>query len=512
MSGIGKRFGTVQALEGVELSLCQGEIHALMGENGAGKSTLIKVLTGAESCDSGQILFDGKPIHPRSPREAEELGISTVYQEVNLIPMLSVTDNILLGREPTRGGLLRTGEMKRRAREALARLGLELDLNRPLASLSLAQQQLVAIARALDVQASLLILDEPTSSLDEREVEFLFKTMRQLRDQGMALLFVTHFLDQVYAVSDRITVLRNGKFVASHPTAQLSRQDLISSMLGRSFEAMVQGESSKVSDANPAPESSCVELRGIGRKGVMQPLDLEIRRGEVVGLGGLLGSGRTETAKILFGITPADQGEMRVGGEKVEMRSPRQAISRGLAFCSEDRKTEGIIPHLSVRENIVLALQANQGWLKRMSGSEQLALASHYISALNIKTPGPEAPVRNLSGGNQQKVLLARWLALQPQMIILDEPTRGIDVGAKAEIEKLVAGLRQKGMAVLFISSDLEEVVRVCTRLAVLRDRKKVGELQGGEIQTGRIMSLIASTGEVIRPSSPNTGRDRTDV
>jgi simple sugar transport system ATP-binding protein len=488
MRNVHKAFQSVKALDGVSLTLRTGEIHALMGENGAGKSTLIKVLTGVHVPDDGVIEFDSRQISPRSPREAEAAGISTVYQEVNLVPTMSIADNILLGRQPTRLVCLRKREMRRRAEAALNRLGLKLDVTRSLGSCSLAVQQMVAIARALDVQARLLILDEPTSSLDEREVEFLFDIMRRLRGEGMAILFVTHFLNQVYAVSDCITVLRNGAFVGEFRTADLPRLQLISAMLGRTYEEVQHLKG----PAETPTGDALLQATLLGKRGLLNPIDLTIATGEVLGLAGLLGSGRSETAKLLFGIEKRDSGNVRIQGKPTSIDSPRRAIRNGLAFSSEDRKSEGIIPHLSVRENLILAMQASRGVLRLLSRNEQNTLAEHYIRALNIKTPNPETPIQNLSGGNQQKVLLARWLALQPKLIILDEPTRGIDVGAKAEIEKLVHSLRAKGMAVLFISSDLEEIARTCQRVAVLRDRSKVGELAGAEVQPGSIMNLIA--------------------
>ena len=491
MRNISKAFGGVKALEDVRLTLRAGEIHALMGENGAGKSTLIKVLTGVHARDGGSIEFDGRAISPRSPKEAEAHGISTVYQEVNLIPTLSVAENIMLGRQPKRFGIIRWKAMRAQAGRALARLGLDLDVTRELRSCSIAVQQMVAIARALDVQAKLLILDE-------QECAALFDVMRRLRGEGLAILFVTHFLDQVYAVTDRITVLRNGGFVGTFETSELPRLDLIGKMLGRELKEDARATKTVAGRApGDARESSVpvLEARALGRRGAMHPIDLRIGEGEVVGLAGLLGSGRTETARMLFGADRPNSGEIRVRGEVVSLASPRKAIRRGLAFCSEDRKAEGIIPNLSVRENLVLALQASRGPARLLPRAEQMRIAEHYIRLLDIRTPGAEAPIRNLSGGNQQKVLLARWLALQPRLIILDEPTRGIDVGAKAEIEKLVASLREKGMSVLFISSELEEVVRVSQRVIVLRDRRKAGELGGDEVNEHSIMNLIAGHG-----------------
>jgi len=489
---LSKSFPGVKALEGVDFTVRRGEVHALMGENGAGKSTLIKVLTGVYPRDAGTVQLDGQNISPRSPKDAEACGISTVYQEVNLIPHLSVAENICLGRQPTRFGMIRWGAMAERARTALARVDLKIDVAQPVSSYSIAIQQLTAIARALDVSAKLLILDEPTSSLDDKEVEELFKVLRKLRAQDMGVVIVTHFMDQVYAISDRITVLRDGQLVGEYKTAELPRLQLVSKMIGKELSAMPSANREVASAQSTGKREVLVELRQLGRAGSIAPLDMTISKGEVVGLAGLLGSGRTETARLIFGADKPDAGELLVDGRPVKFNSPRQAIREGFAFTPESRKTDGIIPHLSVRENIVLALQARQGMFKTLPASRQLEIAEEYIKLLGISTPGPEQAVMNLSGGNQQKVLLARWLVTQPRLLILDEPTRGIDVGAKAEIEKLVQSLREKGMAILFISSELEEVVRDCQRVIVLRDRAKVGELTGAQISEEDIMHTIA--------------------
>lgn len=490
---VAKSFPGVKALDDVQLDLYRGEIHALMGENGAGKSTLIKIITGVYPCDVGTILFKEHPIHPKSPKEAEAVGISTVYQEINLIPTLSIAENVMLGRLPRRFGLVQWRAARARAGRAVQRLGLDLDVARELGSCSIAIQQMIAIARALDVKAELLVLDEPTSSLDEQEVAALFKVLRTLRDEGLAILFVSHFLEQVYALTDRLTILRNGQFVGEYKTAALPRIALLGKMLGREVEETQAVHRTAPHATTPgAPlRESFIEARALGRRGSVGPVDLGIATGEVLGLAGLLGSGRTETARMLFGIDPHDLGELFIEGQSARLRTPGEAIAHGLAFCSEDRKKEGIIPHLSVRENLIFAMQASRGPWRLISRAEQSGLADRYIAALNIKTPGPETPIRNLSGGNQQKVLLARWLVIQPRLLILDEPTRGIDVGAKAEIEKLIGSLREKGMAVLFISSELEEVVRVSGRVVVLRDRKKAGELDG-EFDEDRVLHLIA--------------------
>jgi simple sugar transport system ATP-binding protein len=489
MRGIGKRFPGVVALDGVDFSVRAGEIHALLGENGAGKSTLIKVLTGVYAADAGEIRLDGRLIAPASPKEAEGCGISTVYQEVNLVPALSVAENIMLGRQPGRCGFLNWRALRRQARTALARLEMACDVDAELGSLSVARQQMVAIARALDLRARLLVLDEPTASLDEKEVAELFAVMRRLRGEGMGIVFVTHFLDQVYAVTDRITVLRNGERVGEYATAGLPRLALVGKMLGREVteEAAPPAVAAALATGTPL-----LATRGLTRRGAVRSLDLELHAGQVTGLAGLLGSGRTETARLLFGIDRRDAGELRVRGVPTRLASPREAVRHGFAFCSEDRKVEGILPGLSVRENLIFALQAKQGAWRVLGRAEQLRLCEHYIAALRIKTPGPDTPIRNLSGGNQQKVLLARWLATQPALIILDEPTRGIDVGAKAEIEQIIVKLRADGLAVLFISSEIEEVVRNSTRVVVLRERHKVAEFNAAEVTMDKLMSAMA--------------------
>jgi simple sugar transport system ATP-binding protein len=500
MRRISKSFPGVRALKDVDFRLQPGEIHALLGENGAGKSTLIKVLTGVYRRDGGGILLGGRPVAPRSPLEAQTLGISTVYQEVNLIPHLSVAENIFLGRQPMRLGRIDWRRMNAQAEQVLRGLDLRLDVTSPLSSHSIAIQQMVAIARALGsaklelCATRVLILDEPTSSLDAHETAWLFEVMRGLRGRGLGIVFITHFLEQVYAISDRLTILRNGRCVGQFETARLPRLELVARMIGKDVQAVAQMTGYRSAAAASTRARPLLRARKLGRRGSLSPVDLRIGRGEVVGLAGLLGSGRTELARLLFGIDRADSGVVEIEGRTARLTSPRQAIARGLGFCPEDRKTEGLLPALSVRENIILALQAGRGWWRALSRRAQQSLADHYIQALGIATPDAEKPVSQLSGGNQQKVILARWLASRPRLLILDEPTRGIDVGAKAEIEKLVADLSREGIAILFISSELEEVVRNCHRVAVLRDRAKVGELADEAVQLGSIMQMIAGT------------------
>ncbi|MEA2711112.1 MAG: galactofuranose transport system ATP-binding protein [Phycisphaerales bacterium] len=515
MRAISRSFPGVRALDGVDFTVRAGEIHALMGENGAGKSTLIKVLTGIYPHESGQVIFDGREIKPRSPSHAQSLGVSTVYQEVNLVPTLSVAENFFLGREPRNLLGIKWRQIKRRSRAALEKLNIHIDVSRELGSYSVAIQQMVAIARALDVPATkLLVLDEPTSSLDSGEVKRLFDVMRTLRGQGLGIVFVTHFLDQVYSVSDRITVLRNGRLVGEYPIAELPRAELIGRMMGRDLAAF-EKEAAKHETPAPAPAPMAptpaaahdgvidytgggprtqifLQARGMARKGCIEPFDLTVQEGEIVGLAGLLGSGRTEIARLLFGIDRPSQGQLLIDNQQTYVGSPREAIRRRFGFIPEDRKTQGIIPNLTVRENVILALQSSRGWTKFFSPAKQRAIADKYIKALGIATPDADALVKNLSGGNQQKVILARWLASDPRLLILDEPTRGIDVGAKAEIQKLILALVREGKAILFISSELEEVVRCCDRVAVLRDRVKIGELTGDQINEQTIIRTIA--------------------
>jgi monosaccharide-transporting ATPase len=482
LSGIAKQFGPVRALSGVGLRLYAGEVHALMGQNGAGKSTLIKVLTGVYQADEGDMRLNGSSIRATSTLDAQRLGISTVYQEVNLCANLSVAENIFAGRYPRKGlagaWAIDWSAMHRDARTLLARLNLDIDVTQTLASYSVAVQQMVAIARGLSISAQVLILDEPTSSLDDEEVERLYLVLRQLRDQGMAILFVTHFLDQVYALCDRITVLRNGELVGEYPAAALGHNALIAAMVGRELAA-AHGAQSADGEARAA-EPEWLQTKALNRRGHVKAMNLGIRRGEVVGLGGLLGSGRTELARLLFGLDRSDAGEITLDGKTVRMDSPITAIQLGLGLCPEDRKAEGIIAELSVRENIVLALQARQGLWPAIGRVQQTTLAEGYVKALGIKTADVDTPIGQLSGGNQQKAVLARWLATQPSLLILDEPTRGIDIAAKQEIMNEILALAKQGMAVLFISSEMEEVVRVSDRIVVLRDRAKVGELPAG--------------------------------
>lgn len=492
MRGICMTFPGVKALENVDFTLRKGEIHALMGENGAGKSTLIKCLTGINDFEAGEIRVDGVDgiVKNHSTLDAQKVGISTVYQEVNLCPNLSVAENLYIGREPlTPWHSIDRRAMIKKADELTKKLDIKVDVTQNLENYSLAIQQMIAIARAVDMECKVLILDEPTSSLDDSEVEKLFKMMNQLKEQGVGIVFVTHFLEQVYAVCDRITVLRNGTLVGEYPVAELPRVQLVAAMMGKDFDdlASIKPEGFEV-DIN-AP--SQIEARGLSHHGTIKPFDLDIHKGEVVGLTGLLGSGRSELARTIYGADKANTGTLKVAGKEVKINQPIDAMNLGMGLLPDDRKAEGIIGDLSVRENIILALQAKRGMFRQLSRAKQEEIADHYIDIIQIKTASRETPISQLSGGNQQKAILGRWLATDPDFLILDEPTRGIDIGTKTEIQKLIIRLAGEGKSIMFISSEIEEMLRTCNRLAVLRDGEKVGELDG-ELTQERVMSAIA--------------------
>ncbi len=480
MTGIGIEFPGVRALDDVRFRMFPGEVHSVMGENGAGKSTLIKALTGVYRIDSGSIKVDGQEVRFTGTGDAERHGIATVYQEVNLCTNLSIGENLMLGHE-VRGRLgIDWKASHQAAARALAEVGLDyLDTHAPLSSVSIAIQQLVAIARATVVKAKVLILDEPTSSLDEEEVKRLYAIMRQLAGRGVAILFVTHFLDQVYEIADRVTVLRNGSFVGEYLVANTPRKKTISLMIGRSMESLAKLESGdKRLGGEHQAEDPRLAVHGFGRRGELHPCDLSLRPGEIVGLAGLLGSGRTEFARLLFGADKADSGDYSFNSKKLNVPSPFVALKNGIAYSTENRRDEGILAELSVRENIIVALQAIRGWARPIPRSEQLTICQKYVNELAIKTPSIETPIKSLSGGNQQKVLLARWLCLDPQVLILDEPTRGIDIGAKAEIQEFILRLAQEKRSVVFISSELGEVVRICDTIVVMKDTRQIATVE----------------------------------
>lgn len=492
MRNISKTFTEVKALDHVNFTLREGEVHALLGENGAGKSTLIKVLTGAEKFESGEIIMEGRSIINSSPKEAQMNGISTVYQEVNLCPNLTVAENIFVGRQPMKRGRVDWAAMNARAKEILDRLNVHIDPTKPLSEYSIAIQQMVAIARAVDVSAKVLILDEPTSSLDEDEVEMLFDTVNRLKETGVGVIFVTHFLEQVYQICDKITVLRNGTLVGEYDVDKLPRVELVAKMLGKDFDDLAEIEKERVAIGGQDHKELFIQAKDLGCSGSVKPFNMDIYKGEVVGLSGLLGSGRSELVRCIYSALRPDQGKLLVNGKEKKFRAPIDAMRAGLAYLSEDRKEEGIFADLSVRENIIIALQTKQGIGKLISRKDQDAFADEYIKMLQIKVPNRETPIKNLSGGNQQKVIIGRWLLTHPEFLILDEPTRGIDIGTKTEIQKIVLKLAADNVGVMFISSEIDEMVRVVSRMGIMRDGQKVGELEKDEISQSSIMKAIA--------------------
>jgi len=495
MRGITIQFPGVLALDNVDFFLRPGEVHALMGENGAGKSTLIKALTGVYAVNGGEIVVSGEPRVFGKTADAQHAGISTVYQEVNLCANLSVGENVMLGHEPRGITGIDWKAAHREAARHLTNLGIELDTRSLLSTHSIAVQQLVAISRAMVLDAKVLILDEPTSSLDRGEVEQLFAVVRDLKATGVAILFVSHFLEQVYEIADRITVLRNGKLVGEYPIAELPRELLVTKMIGRALDDLekISRKADREIDREKVP---VLRATGVSRRGVVEPADIDVFEGEVVGLAGLLGSGRTELVRLLYGADKSETGTIEVKGALARMAHPRHAIEHRIAFSSEDRREEGIIADLTVAENILLGIQARQGWRKKIRKSEQDAVISEYMQALGVKPNDPTMIAGNMSGGNQQKVLLARWLATAPELIILDEPTRGIDVGAKADIQLKVAELSEAGLSVIFISSELEEVLRLAQRVVVMRDRRQIGELDAHNTDLDELIEFIAAKGD----------------
>ncbi|WP_250527640.1 sugar ABC transporter ATP-binding protein [Caballeronia sp. GAWG2-1] len=497
MQDIDIAFGGTPALKRARLTVAAGEVHALIGQNGAGKSTLIKILTGAYRKTAGTIRFDGRETDFRTPKEAREAGISTIYQEINLVPFRSVAENIFLGREPRRFGLIDWKTVQRRAHELLESFGLHIDVKKPVREYSTAIQQMVALARAVSSDAKMVIMDESTSSLDEREVELLFTVVRRLRDDGRAVIFVSHRLDELYALCDRVTVMRDGQTVAESSMQEMDKLKLVTTMLGRTLAAVVH-EDDAVKEANLAKRGAvALRAQGLSAGAKVTDVTLDVHAGEAVGLAGLLGSGRTETMRLLFGADRPSNGTLAVDGAEVAFKSPKDAIARGIAYLTEDRKAEGIVPELSVRDNLTLVCLPALTRRGVIDVAKQREIVDGFITSLGIKLRSPDQPIRELSGGNQQKVLLARWLATNPRLLLLDEPTRGIDVGAKADVAKIVRELRDAGLAVLLSASELEELTAVADRAVVIRDGETVAQLDGAQMTETSIMDAIAyGTGE----------------
>lgn len=492
MQGICKTFPGVKALHNVDFTLRKGEIHALMGENGAGKSTLVKVMTGVYEKDEGRIFIDGKVVQFKSPQEAQKNGIGTVYQEITLCPNLTVAENLYIARGSY--SFVQWRRMNENATKLLASLGIPARPTQELSSCSLAVQQMIAIARAIDMECKILVLDEPTSSLDTDEVHTLFELMRELKSRGVGIVFITHFLDQVYEISDRITVLRNGELIGEYEASSLPQFELVSKMMGKALEDVEQLRKHEI----PAGQNidPVFEAKGLSSVAGVAPFDFTIRKGEVNGFIGLLGSGRSESVRAIYAADKVTGGEVKINGKNVAIHEPIDAMKQGIAYLPEDRKGDGIIADLSVRDNIILALQVMKGFFKPFTRKQAEDFADEYVQKLNIKTASINTPIKSLSGGNQQKVILARWLITHPEYLILDEPTRGIDIGTKVEIQKLVLKLAEAGVSVTFISSEIEEMLRTCSRLIVMKDRRIAGELSGANLTQSDVMRVIAGGGE----------------
>jgi monosaccharide-transporting ATPase len=497
MQGITKRFGASVALDGVDFSVERGEVHALVGENGAGKSTLMKILIGAYHRDSGTVALDGNDVHFDTPGDAQTAGVCAVHQEIHLLALRSVAENIYTGREPVRWGLVDWPRMMADAAALLGGLGLDIDPRAQVATLNPARQQMVAIARGVSLGAKLLVLDEPTTSLSEREVTILHDLIRRLREQGTSIVYISHRFDELYAVCDRVTVLRDGKLVGTRSLADLGRLDLVCLMLGKTREQLRKGTTGFAGHAEvPAVESRQSEpllvAKSLAHGARLRDVSLTVGRGEIVGLAGLLGSGRTETARAIFGADAADAGALTFDGHSFAPNTPHEGIAAGIGFVSEDRKAEGIIPELSVRENMTLAILPTLTRYGVVSRQRQSEIVERYMQRLGIKANSADQPIRELSGGNQQKVLIARSLSMDPKLLILDEPTRGIDIGAKGEIQALVNELAADGLGVLMISSEIEELVEGSTRVVVLRDGVSVAELSGADVSETAIIHALA--------------------
>jgi galactofuranose transport system ATP-binding protein len=491
MEGISKAFLGVVALDGAMLQVMPGEVHAVIGQNGAGKSTLMKILNGVYRRDAGSVLLQGVPVDFRSPLEAQAAGVSTIYQEINLVPYRSVAENIFMGREPTRWGLLDKGRMNREASEILARLGVQVDVRQPLSTLNIALQQMVAIARAISTNARIVIMDEPTSSLDEQEVAVLFDVIRGLKRDGISVIYISHRLDELFEICDTVTVMRDGRTIETRPIAGATRVELVARMLGKDIgEVRRSGATGFQERAQPVTGETLLVAQDLTNDD-LHGADVTVRAGEIVGLAGLLGSGRSEMARALFGADPVD-GTLEIKGKRVHWDSPRDAIRAGLGLLAEDRKADGIIPYMSVRENLTLAALPVLSRAGVVDTAEQRAIVDRFIERLGIKTSGPEQPIRELSGGNQQKVLLARWLCLNPDLLLLDEPTRGIDVGAKAEIQRLIDELAADGLGVLLISSELEEISEGADRVVVLREGHTVAEFSHEQASQDALVHAMA--------------------
>ncbi len=485
MRHISKTFPGVRALEDVSLTVGPGEVHALLGENGAGKSTLMKILAGAQGKDSGEILLNGRPVEIDTPQKAMSLGISIIYQEFNLVPSLSAAENIFLGREPRAvlPGFVNVKTLYAEAQRVLDNLGVKINARTPVNRLSIAQQQMVEIAKATSRQSRIIIMDEPSATLTDHELRALFGLIRQLKSEGVSVIYISHRLEEIIEICDRATIMRDGKWIATEEVSSLNREEIIRLMVGRELKEAIPKVAAPVGD--PA-----LEVRHLRRKGVLHDISFTVHKGEIVGIAGLVGAGRTETARVIFGADPLDSGEILVEGRPVSIRSPQDAIRNGIGFVTEDRKHQGLVLGMSVRENTTIANLGSISRLSFINRPQERGIAEKYRKDLSTKTPTIEQKVQNLSGGNQQKVVLSKWLFTGSKILLFDEPTRGIDVGAKSEIYKLMNELAAQGVAIVMISSELPEVMGMSDRILVMHEGRVTGELSRSEASQERIMTL----------------------
>lgn len=498
MEHIHKWFGGVHALNDVQMAVYAGEVHALLGENGAGKSTLVKTMTGVHQPDSGEIYLYGEPLRFSGPREAQQQGIGAIYQEPSLFPDLAIAENIMAGRQPTRAGRVDWRAMYREAGKHLEQLGVKIDPRVKARNLSVAQQQTVEIARALSLDARLLIMDEPTSSLTLTEVEELFRIIRQLRQAGTAIIFISHRLEELFAVADRVTILRDGHYVGTHEISKVKTQDLIQMMVGRQVDDLFPKQEAPVGDI-------LLEVTDLTASGKFEDVSFKLRSGEILGIAGLIGAGRTDLARALFGIEPVQSGSVRIDGREVTIRSPGQAMHLGLGFVPEDRQHHGLVLPMSIAANITLPILprfATGGWLREREAKKVAAMAARR---LEVRSSGIEQKAKELSGGNQQKVVLAKWLETSPRILILDEPTRGIDVGTKAAVHQLMSDLANQGVAILMISSELPEILGMSDRVLVMREGYITGEFTRGEVTQEKVMA--AATAAATPSAATVTGK-----
>ncbi len=493
MSGIQKAFSGNVVLKDVQFQLADGEIHALMGENGAGKSTMMKILTGIYERDNGVIKVDGEEVHFKSPKEAEAKGIAVIHQELNILPDLTVAENLFLGNEQTVGmGIMKNKEMNKEAKRILNQLGLDIDVRTPAGSLSVGKQQIIEIAKAMETKANVIIMDEPTAALTDREIQTLFKTIRKLKSEGVSFVYISHRMEEIFAICDRITILRDGEYVGVRTIKDTTFDEIVQMMVGRELGERFPGRNATIGDVK-------LEVKGLTRPGLCEDVHFNVRKGEIVALAGLMGAGRTEVAQAIFGYRKMTKGQLFIDGNAVKIKNPRQAKKLGIGFVTEDRKTQGLIVDFSIKENIAMANFSKTSKSGIISGSKEKSFVGNLVKKLGVKTPSAELSAKSLSGGNQQKVVIAKWLGIEPEILILDEPTRGVDIGAKKEIYQIMNDLAEQGVAILMISSELPEVIGMSDRVLVMHEGKITGEVVGEDMTQEKIMHYATGGDKVVQ-------------